>query len=113
MMRNSVVLTFLSADYADLTKRTSTNEGSSKEQSAEICEICGRLFSHRRDHFEFDRDRRGQRSDLDRCARRVWFAGAGEMFGIELVVDREILLHVGEEDRNIDDVIPARAGVFQ
>jgi len=35
------------------------------------------------------------------------------MFGVELVVDREILLHVGEEDCNIDDVIPARAGVFQ
>ena len=67
----------------------------------------------RRDHLEFDRDRRRQRKDFNRRARRIRFAGAGKMFRVEFVIDRKILLHVGEEDRDIDDVVPARAGVFQ
>jgi hypothetical protein len=35
------------------------------------------------------------------------------MFRVEAVVDREVFLHMREEDRNIDNVIPTRAGVFQ
>jgi len=35
------------------------------------------------------------------------------MFGIEPIVDWEILLHVGEKDGDIDNVVPVRAGVFQ
>ena len=35
------------------------------------------------------------------------------MLRVEAIVDREIFLHVREEDRNIDNVVPGRAGVFQ
>ena len=63
--------------------------------------------------LSFHRDRCWQRSHLDRCARRIGFAGSGEMFCIQFIVDREILLHVREEDRNIDNVIPRCVGIFQ
>src|SRR5438477_5303502 len=36
-----------------------------------------------------------------------------EIFGVKSVIDWEILFHVGEENRNIDDVVPTRAGVFE
>src|SRR5439155_13467826 len=65
-------------------------------------------LSHCGDHFEFDRDRRGQRGDLNRRACRVGFTGTGKMLRVEAIVDREIFLHVREEDRNIDNVVPAR-----
>jgi hypothetical protein len=35
------------------------------------------------------------------------------MFGVEFVVDREILFHVGEKHGDIDDVTPSGAGVFE
>ena len=35
------------------------------------------------------------------------------MFGIKFVVDRKILFHVRQEHGDIDNVVPARAGVFQ
>src|SRR6266550_2410326 len=35
------------------------------------------------------------------------------MFGIEPIVDGEILLHVGEEDGDVDDIVPGSTGVFQ
>src|ERR1700726_1620262 len=69
-------------------------------------------LSHCRDHLELDRDRRGQRGDFNRRAGRIGFAGSGEMLGVKAIVDRQILFHVREEDRNIDNVAPARARVF-
>src|SRR6266516_3777271 len=69
--------------------------------------------SHRRDYLEFDRDRGGQRTDFNSRARRVWFAWSGEKFRVELVVDGKVFLHVREENRNVDDVLPRRAGVLQ
>src|SRR5881392_2766263 len=35
------------------------------------------------------------------------------MFGVEPIVDWEILLHVGQENGDIDNVVPVRAGIFQ
>src|ERR1700687_4559798 len=70
-------------------------------------------LSHCGDHFEFDRDRRGQGRDLNRRACRIGFARSGKMLRVESVVGRKIFLHVREEDRNIDNVVPGRAGVFQ
>src|SRR6267143_2626589 len=66
-----------------------------------------------RDYFELNGDRRGQCSYFDRGPRWIWFAGTGEVFGVELVVDRKVFLHVGKKDGDIDDVVPSRAGVFQ
>ena len=71
------------------------------------------LFSDCCDHLELDRDRRRQRKNFNRRARWIGFALAREMFGVEVVVDRKILFHVREEDRNVDNVVPACAGVFQ
>jgi len=68
---------------------------------------------YRCDHFELDRDRRRQRADFDCRARWIWFALAGKMFGVKLVVDRKILFHVREKHSDIDDVLPRRAGVFK
>src|SRR4029077_3988804 len=36
-----------------------------------------------------------------------------EMFGVKPIVNWKILLHVGEKDGDIYDVIPVRTGVFQ
>src|SRR5437016_1400652 len=69
--------------------------------------------SHRRDYLEFDRDRGGQRADFNSRARRVWFAWSGEKFRVELVVDGKVFLNVREKDRDIDDILPRSAGVFQ
>src|SRR6266513_1036002 len=65
------------------------------------------------DHFELDRDWRRQCRHFDCRPRRVWFALAGEIFGVEFVVDRKIFFHVREEHRHIDNVIPACACVFE
>src|SRR5689334_7259197 len=65
------------------------------------------------DHFQFDRDRRGQRGNFDRSPRWIWFASTSKMFGIEFIVDRKILFHVRQEDRDIDDVVPTCARVFE
>src|SRR4030095_6507580 len=35
------------------------------------------------------------------------------MFGVKPIVNWKILLHVGEKDGDIDNVVPVRAGVFQ
>src|SRR6266849_264945 len=83
------------------------------ERSFTVFAVQDDNLSKRRYYLEFNRDRRGQSRDLDRRACRVGFAVAGEMFSIETVVDGKILLHVREEDRNIDNVVPTRAGVFQ
>src|SRR5207237_5007123 len=50
---------------------------------------------------------------FDVHARRIWLAVAGEVFGVEFVVDRKIFLHVGQENRYIDDVIPTGARVLE
>ena len=70
-----------------------------------------RLLSHSGDYLELDRDRCGQRRDLDRCAGRVWFGLACEILGVNAVVDGKILFHVSEKDRDVDDVLPGRASV--
>src|SRR5438552_880436 len=66
--------------------------------------------SYRCDYFKLDRDRGRQRTDFNRRTRRVWLAGSGEMFCVELVVDGKVFLHVRQENRDIDDVLPRRAG---
>ena len=68
---------------------------------------------YRRNHFELNRDRRRQRAYFYRRARWIWFALAGKIFGIEFIVGRKILFHVGEEHSDIDNVVPARASVLQ
>ncbi len=46
--------------------------------------------------------------------RWAWvLALPGEMFGVKPIVDWEVLFHVGEEDGDIDNIVPACAGVFQ
>jgi RNA polymerase sigma factor (sigma-70 family) len=68
---------------------------------------------YRGDYLKLDRDWCGQSGNFNRCAGRIRFASAGEMFGVEFVVDRKILFHVGQEHGDIDDVIPACASVFE
>ena len=63
--------------------------------------------------FQLDRDRRWERCDFNSGPGRVRFPLAGEILGVEFVVDREILFHVREEHGDIDDVLPTRACVFQ
>jgi hypothetical protein len=41
----------------------------------------------------------------------VW--RACEILGVNAVVDGKILFHVSEKDRDVDDVLPRRASVFQ
>src|SRR6266568_3853356 len=65
------------------------------------------------DHLELDRNWGRQRADLYRGASWIGLARAGEMLGIEAIVDRKIFFHVREKDRHIDDVLPCCAGVFQ
>jgi hypothetical protein len=36
-----------------------------------------------------------------------------KIFGIEPIVSGKIVFHIGEKDRNIDNPLPARAGIFQ
>src|SRR5207253_665845 len=56
---------------------------------------------------------RGQRRHFNGRACRAWFAGAGEIFGVEFVVGWEIFFHVSEKDRDINNVVPIRACVLQ
>ncbi len=86
---------------------------SEKQNLQLICEICGPPLSYGGNHFELDRDRCGQRRDLDRCAGRVWFAGTCEILRINAVVDEKIRFHVSEKDRDVGDVLPGRASVFE
>src|SRR5207253_11489410 len=43
----------------------------------------------------------------------IWFATSGKIFRVNAIVDRKIFFHVREKDRDVDDVLPRRAGVFQ
>jgi len=70
-------------------------------------------LSYRGDYLELDRDRCRQSRYLDCCAGRIWFGWACEILGVNAVVDGKILFHVGEKDRDVDDVLPCRASVFQ
>ena len=70
-------------------------------------------LTDRSDDFQLNRNRRRQRADFNGRARGVWFALTGKILRVKFVVDREILFHVRQEDGDIDDVVPARAGVFQ
>src|SRR5690348_569499 len=65
------------------------------------------------DHFQLDRDRRGQRGNFDRRPRWIWFANTSKMFGIKFIVDREILFHVRQEYDDIDNVVPTCARVLE
>ena len=65
------------------------------------------------DYFQLDRNRCRQSRDLDCCPGRVWLGLAGEIFRVNAVVDGKILFHVSEKDRDVDDVLPRRAGVFE
>src|SRR6266478_5815463 len=69
--------------------------------------------SHRRNHFQFYRNRRRQCTDLDRSTSWIWFAGPSKIFCVDSVVDWKIFFHVCEKDSDIDDVLPGCAGVFQ
>ena len=80
---------------------------------SEVESIRGRSFSECRDHLKFDCDRGGECGDFNRGARRIWFAGPGKMFRVEAIINREVFLHVREEDRNIDNVVPTRVSVLQ
>src|SRR6476646_9455031 len=71
------------------------------------------LLPKRRDYFQLDRDRRRQGVYFDGGPRWVRLSFPGEVFGVELIVGREVGLHVREENGDIDDVAPARAGIFQ
>ena len=66
-----------------------------------------------RDDFQLDRDRRWERDDFDRGPGRIRLPLSREIFRVKFVIKREILLHVCEEDCHINDVVPARARVFQ
>src|SRR5207248_7477608 len=46
-------------------------------------------------------------------AGRVWFGGTCEILRINAVVDGKILFHVSEKHRDVDDVLPRRASVFE
>src|SRR6185503_17248091 len=70
-------------------------------------------LSHCGDYFQLDRDRCRQCGDLDRCPSRIWFGGTCEILGVNAVVDGKILFHVSEKDRDVDDVLPGRASVFE
>jgi len=65
------------------------------------------------DYLQLDRDRCRQSRNLDCCAGRVWFGWACEILGVNAVVNGKILFHVSEKDRDVDDVLPRRASIFQ
>src|ERR1700720_31806 len=65
------------------------------------------------DDFELDRDRRWPGGYLNGRPRWVRVAVAGQRFGVEFFIGRKVFLHVGEEDRHIDNIIPAHVGVFE
>jgi len=55
----------------------------------------------------------GQCRDLDCCAGRIWFGRACENIRRKCGCRWKILFHVSEKDRDVDDVLPGRASVFQ
>jgi len=71
------------------------------------------ILSDRGDHLELDRDRRRKCAHLNRGARWIGLARSAEIFRVKPVIDREILFHIREKYRDIDDVLPCCAGVFQ
>src|SRR5437870_1088231 len=71
------------------------------------------ILSHRRDHLELNRDRRGKCCNLNGRAGWVGLARSGKILGVQTIVDGKIFFHVREEDSDIDDVLPRRACVFQ
>src|SRR5438034_8994054 len=75
--------------------------------------VCSPELSDRGDRLELNCDRRRQRADLNRGARWIGLARPRKIFGVEPVVDWKILFHVRKKDRDIDDVLPCRPGVFQ
>src|SRR5207244_5810131 len=71
------------------------------------------ILPERRDHFKLNSDRRRQRANFNRRACGVWFVLAGKILCVKFVVDWEILFHVRKKYGDIDDVVPARARVFE
>src|SRR5215471_13189035 len=70
-------------------------------------------LSNRRDHLQLNSNRRWQRTDLNRSASWIRFAGSGKIFGVDSVVDWKIFFHVREKHRDVDDVLPCRPRVFE
>src|SRR5438552_7872696 len=71
------------------------------------------ILTDRGDHLELDRDRRRKCAHLNRGARWIGLARSAEIFRVKPVIDREILFHIREKYRDIDDVLPCCADVFQ
>ena len=63
------------------------------------------------DRFHFNRNRRGQAIDFDRGARGIRIPFAREIFCVDAVVDREVVLHVGEEHRDIRNARPRQTSI--
>ena len=66
--------------------------------------------SHRRDYFDFEVDRRREGGDLDRGASGLV---GREVLGVDAVVGLPVVLHVGQEADDVDDVVPLGAGLFE
>src|SRR5437868_4194998 len=90
-----------------------TGERAGQRASFKICVNPWLTSSHRRNHFQFYRNRRRQCTDLDRSTSWIRLAGAGKIFCVDSVVDWKIFFHVCEKHSDIDDVLPGCTGVFQ
>src|SRR5437868_9097580 len=90
-----------------------SGERAGQRASFKICVNPWLTSSHRRNHFQFYRNRRRQCTDLDRSTSWIRLARAGKIFCVDSVVDWKIFFHVYEKDSDIDDVLPRCAGVFQ
>ena len=60
--------------------------------------------------LQFDRDRRGQGTDAEGGA--AWLDIA-EVFGVDAIVGGEITPHVGQENGDVDEILPACAAGFE
>src|SRR4029453_3026477 len=63
----------------------------------------------RRDYLHLDRDRSGKGIDLDRCS--TWPV-VGKVLGINSIVSCEVCLHICQEDGDVYDLVPRRAGIL-
>ncbi len=89
-----------------------SGERAGQRASFKICVNPWLTSSHRRNHFQFYRNRRRQCTDLDRSTSWIRLAGAGKIFCVDSVVDWKIFFHVCEKDSDIDDVLPGCGRTF-